>query len=194
MFHSEEAVSCFVLVLTLTCASLRVVCGQSGVGLAWETPIVPHKARSAAFIRHPASCDRLTRIVRSFSSTTVGPPSVAPPAPVSFSDAVLVEYNKPSLVALEIGLGTVFVRQSVSSAEEPESDSSLYLVDSKGIESLNGLGRNESGGEIPFTQDFHGIDRGSVFRGKDKAKQVSRKSDTGRFHIDKNLVPNKALL
>ncbi|BBN11110.1 protein MpGATA5 [Marchantia polymorpha subsp. ruderalis] len=170
------------------------VLGNLLVGFGWEVPAVPQKTRSTTSTRRRTACDVLTRIARSFSSPTVDPLLIAPPAPGASSDAVLVEYNKPSLVAVEIGLGSVFVRQCVSLAEEPESESSLFLVDSRGNESFNGLGHSESGSGIPFIQDFHGIDRGSVYRGKDKAKQVPRKLDAGRLHNDKNLVPNKALL
>lgn len=162
----------------------------AALGPPWDASI-PSKKRSATLrLRTPVE-----KLARSFKSLFVDHAS-SEAHNTPFSEALLVAYNKPSLGALEIGLGSVFVRQTVSVSPESTSPKSSFGMESrrKEIELSHSLVQRESARGNSIAQGSNGSDRVPALRGKDKAKQVLKKSEAGCLHNEKNSVPNKALL
>lgn len=102
-------------------------------------------------------------------------------------DDILVD-SKPSTMADEIGLGSIFIRQS--SVGEPNRSDSCLLTTS--VEDLFETRAHRHGG--PLQQLLNGAERLPSVRGKEKAKECKKVDLGARGHCDQHLSANNALL
>lgn len=93
--------------------------------VAWESPIPSKKKRTCMFRQRPSSVENLTKIVQVSQGQDLSYLS-------SSSDDDLLYECKDQMVAPEIGLGGVFIRQPYSATREEESEASSLLIDNKG--------------------------------------------------------------
>lgn len=92
--------------------------------VAWESPI-PSKKRTCMFRQRPSSLENLTKSVQVSQGQDLSYLS-------SSSEDDLLYECKDQMVAPEIGLGGVFIRQPHSATREEESEASSLLIDNKG--------------------------------------------------------------
>ncbi|XP_024526059.1 GATA transcription factor 27-like isoform X2 [Selaginella moellendorffii] len=129
-------------------------------GTPWDTP-VPSRRRTNMF-RSRASSDKIARNLVSLEEQEVS--SVTCP---ENGDAVVLFETKSPLVAVEIGLGSVFIRQpaqQIAQQQEHESEASSLLIDS-GTRGGGGGGAHELG-EVPSQST--GLYNSAPLRGKEK--------------------------
>lgn len=101
-----------------------------------------------------------------------------------FSDDILVD-SKPSTMADEIGLGSVFIRQPT--LDDHKSDSHLLSVEPNSADPFETRVRSHGG---PLQQLLNGAERVPSVRGKEKAKECKKVDSGAREHLN----PNNALL
>ncbi|KAJ7553710.1 hypothetical protein O6H91_06G109300 [Diphasiastrum complanatum] len=147
----------------------------------WDTP-VPSKRRTTMF-RCRASSEKVTRSLMAIDEPEVS--SVSCPS----NDALIVHNSSP-LVGVEIGLGSVLLRQPLLVTHEPESEASSFLLDKKGCDIVKEFRRGSSGGLLSLVNS----DQSFLPQVKEKGKNIPKRSEAGRLQSERNFVSNKALL
>jgi len=128
-------------------------------------------------------CTSIDKLTRQFQQALGDFPAAASSSMIhGFSDDILVD-SKPSTMADEIGLGSVFIRQPI--VDEHRSDS-------RTAEDLYGTRVHRHGG--PLQQLLNGAERLPSVRGKEKAKECKKVDIGARGHCDQHLNANNALL
>uniref|UniRef100_A0A0C9RVD6 TSA: Wollemia nobilis Ref_Wollemi_Transcript_11123_2146 transcribed RNA sequence n=1 Tax=Wollemia nobilis TaxID=56998 RepID=A0A0C9RVD6_9CONI len=104
----------------------------------WD-PQVPSKKRTCRFRQRPSSLEKLTRSMQNISQEQESSSLSS-----SSEENMLYECKVP-LVADEMGLGSVFVRQPRSSKVDEESEASSLLIEKKGYNTFDVLTQAYSG-------------------------------------------------
>lgn len=146
----------------------------------WEGHIPTRKRTSMS--RVCASVDKLSK---QFQQTLCDFPVASSTMMQGFSDDILVD-SKPSTMADEIGLGSVFIRQP--SLGDHKDDSRLFSVQPNSVEDPFENRVHRHGG--PLQQFLNGAERLPSVRGKEKAKECKKVDSGAREHLN----PNNALL
>lgn len=148
----------------------------------WESHIPTRKRTSMSRV----PCSSIEKLSKQFQQTLGDFPAAASSSVMhGFSDDILVD-SKPSTMADEIGLGSVFIRQPMPVpmpvVEEPKSESCLLM--------------SHSAAHGPLQQQLllTGAERMPSVRGKEKAKECKKVDVGARGHCDQHLNANIALL
>nr|XP_024383002.1 uncharacterized protein LOC112285892 isoform X2 [Physcomitrium patens] len=140
----------------------------------WEGHI-PTKRRTLT----PRMCTSVDKLSQQFQQAVY---DILPPSSTAmhgFSDDLLVD-SKPSTMADEIGLGSVFIRQPTFAVDKSESRSSME-------EELSQTRVQKHGG--PLQQLLNGAERLPSMRGKEKAKEY-KKVESGNLKANNTLLEN----
>lgn len=150
----------------------------------WEGHIPTRKRTSMSRV----PCTSIEKLSKQFQQTLGDFPAASSSMMQGFSDDILVD-SKPSTMADEIGLGSVFIRQPL--VDERKSDSLRFGTNS--AEDLFETRGHRHGG--PLQQLLNGAERlPSSVRGKEKAKDCKKVDIGARGHCDQHLNANNALL
>jgi hypothetical protein len=144
----------------------------------WEGHIPTRKRTSMS--RVCASVDKLSK---QFQETLCDFPAASSTLMHGFPDDILVD-SKPSTMADEIGLGSVFIRQAALDDHKSES----HLMPNSAEEGLFETRVHRHGG--PLQQLFNGAESLPSVRGKEKAKECKKVDNGAREHLN----PNNTLL
>lgn len=157
----------------------------------WEGH-VPSKKRTS-MVR---ACTSVDKLIRQFQELLSDGPAASSTLTSSESAEDILVKSKPSIMADEIGLGSILIWQTSPVQEHKGENDLIPLQSSLGPEFLEAVSQGSearpSGG--PLTQIPNGVENFSLVRGKEKAKQVTEIEGGGRMHSDRHVTPNKALL
>ena len=131
------------------------------------------------------ACASVDKLSKQFQETLCDFPAVNSTMMHGFSDDILVD-SKPSTMADEIGLGSVFIRQPA--LDEHKGDSCLFTVEPNSAEDPFETRVHRHGG--PLQQLLNGAERLPSVRGKEKAKECKKVDSGAREHLN----PNNTLL
>ncbi|KAG0599615.1 hypothetical protein M758_12G165800 [Ceratodon purpureus] len=145
----------------------------------WECHIPTRKRTSMS--RACASVDKLSK---QFQEVLCDFPAASSSMMHGFSDDILVD-SKPSTMADEIGLGSVFIRQPA--LDDHKSQIRMLSVEPNSAEDPFENRVRRHGGPL---QQLNGAERLPSVRGKEKAKECKKVDSGAREHLN----PNNALL
>eukprot|EP00249_Psilotum_nudum_P023794 c28983_g1_i3 orf=466-2397(-) len=152
-------------------------------GLVWDFPI-PSRKRTPLCRHHP-SVEKLARLQMLLYKTEI------PALKYPLEQDLLVDYKSP-LMAVEIGLGGVFIRPQVPVVQEQESASNSLIFENIGYDQSDAFRHNSSGFEKPSEQFSSGTNKPLFVQGKEKARPGLRIMEAK--HSDKSCMINYALL